>query len=79
MRFLGPLGRPTVAWILARRVSFLPDTSQLKTAVQQDWISEYLYQNWALPKSGEVAFNRILTVVRAPPLRATRARTRAGG
>ncbi|OQR95690.1 serine protease family S33 [Thraustotheca clavata] len=58
VRFMGPFGKRLVRWILQRRMSWLPDTSVLKTGVLDSaMVAEYMYHNWALKKSGEVAIH----------------------
>ncbi|EQC36828.1 hypothetical protein SDRG_05660 [Saprolegnia diclina VS20] len=58
VRYLGPFGHKLVSWILQRRMSWLPDTSVLKSGILDPaLIADYMYHNWALKKSGDVAMN----------------------
>ncbi|OQR98972.1 serine protease family S33 [Achlya hypogyna] len=58
VRFFGPFGPKLVSWILQRRMNWLPETSVLKSGILDNaLIAEYMYHNWALKKSGDVAMN----------------------
>ncbi|OQR91484.1 serine protease family S33 [Thraustotheca clavata] len=64
VRFAGPFGRYLVHWVLETRMSWLPDTSVLKTGIlNSSIVAEYMYHNWALKRSGEVAMNTHLLPV----------------
>lgn len=55
-RFAGPYGPQLVSNVLARRISFMPQTSAVRSGViDLDDLSEYIYHNWALKASGEKA------------------------
>lgn len=53
-RFAGPYGPQLVSSALARRISFMPQSSALRNgSVDMNDLSEYIYHNWALKASGE--------------------------
>ncbi|KAF1322406.1 Cleavage induced serine protease family s33, partial [Globisporangium splendens] len=53
-RFVGPYGPQLVSNVLTRRISFMPQTSALRSgSVDLNDLSEYIYHNWALKASGE--------------------------
>ncbi|CAM9392568.1 unnamed protein product [Discosporangium mesarthrocarpum] len=53
-RWLGPFGPKLIKWIVSRRFSRSPKTAIVKT-VDQELLSNYIYQNWVRPASGERA------------------------
>lgn len=53
-RFAGPYGPQLVTNVLARRISFMPQSSALRSgSVDLNDLSDYIYHNWALKASGE--------------------------
>lgn len=55
-RVAGPYGPQLVTNVLSRRISFMPETSALRSGViDLADLSEYIYHNWALKASGEKA------------------------
>ena len=56
IRFAGPFGPRLMKFVLHRRVTWMPETSALRNGqLHLDYVCEYIYQNWAHDKSGEIA------------------------
>lgn len=65
IRFAGPFGLQLVQFMMRKRIMWTPPSNIIRSGdMDFDHITQYCYHNWALKKSGEVAFYTDLHPVR---------------